>query len=136
MKILLISLILLYGARHDYVARIIPNKVPLCLFLIGIFFDFSLKSAIIGLVVPMLVFIIANSITHSDFPGGDFKLLCSLGFAIGLFEIALIMVLTGVLVLITLKMKKLSLKRNVPLCTYVAPSYMLVQAVFWVMMYM
>ena len=34
MKILLISLILLYGARQDYVARIIPNKVSLCLLMI------------------------------------------------------------------------------------------------------
>lgn len=136
MKILLISLILLYGARQDYVARIIPNKVSLCLLMIGIFFDFSLKSAIIGLIVPMLVFIIANGITHSDFPGGDFKLLCSLGFAIGLFEMVLVIVMTGILVILTLKAKKLSLKRNVPLCTYVAPSYMLVQAVFWVVMYM
>lgn len=126
-KIILISLILLYGAVNDYKAREIPNAVPIFLIVVGLFFDFSLIPAIINLVIAGLIFLLANKLTKGDLPGGDFKLLCTLSFATNLLEVSAVMLLTGIGTIFVGLIKKQHINRHIPLCSYVAPSYILLQ---------
>ena len=126
-QVALISAVLIYGGISDYKRREIPNIVPIVIVIVACLFDFSFWQCIIGSVVPATVFYVAAKLTKSEMPGGDFKLLCSLGFATGLFELALTMTLAGVLSLVYSLLRRLPIKRHVPLCTYVALAYLILQ---------
>ena len=118
------SLVLLRGGIIDYKTRIIPNYVPIALIGIGLFTQLSLFEHIIGLLIPAIVLLASSGLAKTDLPGGDFKLLCSLGFCIGLTWLLILLVLALIFSLIYGACKRLAPKRNIPLCTYMAISYM------------
>jgi prepilin signal peptidase PulO-like enzyme (type II secretory pathway) len=127
--ILIIAAVLIYGGVVDFKRKQIPNAVPLLLLLTGILFGFSKFWSILGLVVPAVLMFVAKRITKSEIPGGDFKLLCSLGFACGLQELAVTIFLSGVGALIYGRIRHLPVKRHIPLCSYIASAYIAFQLI-------
>jgi len=121
--ILINAAVLIYGGIADFKRREIPNSVPVTLILTGLFFGFSMFWRIMGLISPAVLLFAAAKITKSEVPGGDFKLLCSLGFACSLPELAAIIFLAGFGAVAYGFIRCLPVKRHIPLCSYVAPAY-------------
>lgn len=121
--------VLIYGGVVDFKNREIPNLVPITLFMTGIAFSFSTFWSILGLVAPAVLLFITAKLTKSEVPGGDFKLLCSLGFTCGLRELAAVIFLAGIGAVVYGLIKRLPVKRHIPLCSYVAPSYIALQII-------
>lgn len=122
--ILINAAALIYGGITDYWRREISNSVPIVLLLAGSFFDFFPIKSIVGLAVPAVLLVLAAKLTRSEVPGGDFKLLCTLGYARGLPELAAIILLAGIGAATYGFIRHLPIKRRIPLCTYVAPAYL------------
>jgi len=122
--ILINAAVLTYGGVVDYRRREIPNTVPAVLLLSGVLFGFSTFWSIMGLLLPAALFFLAAKLTKSDVPGGDFKLLCALGFACGLPELSAILLLAGFGAAVYGLLRRLPMKRHIPLCSYVAPAYL------------
>ncbi|MBP1737499.1 MAG: prepilin peptidase [Oscillospiraceae bacterium] len=118
---------LVYGGVIDFKRREIPNTVPIILLAVGILFGFPIFRCIMGLIAPAVLLLAAARITKSEVPGGDYKLLCSLGFACGLFELAAVTLLAAVGTIAYGLVKRLPIKRHVPLCSYVAAAYIVLQ---------
>lgn len=114
---------LIYGGVVDFRRREIPNAVPALLFFSGII-GFSGLWSILGLVAPAVLLFAAAKLTKSEVPGGDLKLLCSLGFACGLRELAASIFLAGMGAVICGLIRRLPVKRHIPLCSYIAPAYL------------
>lgn len=125
--VLAIAVVLICGGIVDYRKREIPNAVPVILIAVGVTFGFSMIWSIMGLAVPAALMYIAANFTKSEIPGGDFKLLCSLGFACGLPMLTIVILLAGVGALIYGLILCLPIKRHIPLCTYVASAYIALQ---------
>lgn len=127
-KLLLIAAALIYGGIIDYRKREIPDLVHVVLLIVGTFFGFSPLLSIIRLVVPAILMILTARVTSTDLPGGDFKLLCVLGYALGLAQLAIIVILavSGATVYGFIKRKPIN--RSIPLCSYVAPAYIVLNA--------
>lgn len=121
--ILINAAVLIYGGVVDLRRREIPNAVPFLLLLSG-FLNFSTLWGIMGLVIPAALLLAAAKLTKSEVPGGDFKLICALGFACGLPELAAILFLSGLGAMAYSFIWRLTLKRHIPLCAYVAPAYL------------
>lgn len=127
LKAVLISLVLIYGAVVDYRRREIPNIVPFFIFIFGFALDLCFLSGIVELAITALIFILASKLTKSNMPGGDFKLLCAMAYAIGLSELTLTLVLAGLGAVLVAAIQGRGLNRNIPLCTYIAPAYIALQ---------
>ncbi len=119
---------LIYGGVVDFKRREIPNAVPVLLLISGAF-GFSVFWSILGLVAPAVLLFTAAKITKSEVPGGDYKLLCALGFACGLRELAAIFFLAGIGAVAYGLIRRLPVKRHIPLCTYIAPAYIVFQSI-------
>jgi hypothetical protein len=119
--------VLFYGGAIDFKKREIPDIVPVVLMVDGIFLKHPLLQSIIGIVTPAVLLFVVSKITKSEIPGGDFKLLCSLGFVCGLPGLAAIMLLAGIGVVAYGLVKQLPFKRHIPLCSYIAPAYVTYQ---------
>jgi len=128
-SVLLVFATLIYGGVVDYNRHDIPNAVPITLLIVGCFFGFSLPASIVSLLVPALLLFIAARLTNSSVPGGDFKLLCSLGFACGLSSLAIVICLAGIGAVLYGFARHLPIKRHIPLCSYIAPAYIFLQIV-------
>ncbi len=127
LKAILISAILMYGAVVDSRKREIPNIVPFFIFIFGFALDLCFLSGIVEVGVMALIFTIANWITKGSMPGGDFKLMCAMAYAIGLSELTLTLILAGMVAVAIGMVKGKNISRNIPLCTYVAPAYIALQ---------
>ena len=121
--ILINAAALIYGGVVDGKRREIPNTVPPLLILSG-FLSFPNFWRIMGLILPAALLLAAAKLTKSEVPGGDFKLICALGFACGLPELAAIIVLSALGAMAYGFIRRLPLKRHIPLCAYVAPAYL------------
>lgn len=113
-----------YGGYIDYKKREIPNAVPIILILMGLLSGNILQRLLV-LVFTLLILLLASKITKQELPGGDLKLICAMASSVGLFETILVLALVGIGSAVVSLIKKLPLKRNIPLCTYVAPAYTL-----------
>jgi hypothetical protein len=102
--------ILAYGAITDYNRREIPDAVPIVLLLTGLLTGWEvLLYRLAAMLLTAAVFIIAAKLSKSGIP----VLLASLlltGLGAGIVGIA----------------KKQPTKRNIPLCSYIAPAYTVV----------
>jgi leader peptidase (prepilin peptidase)/N-methyltransferase len=121
--ILINAAVLIYGGVIDLKRREIPDAVPIVLLVSGVF-AFSSFWRIIGLIIPAVLLFMAAKLTKAEIPGGDFKLLCALGFACGLPELAAIIFMSGIGTVVYGFFRRLPLKRHIPLCTYVAAAYL------------
>jgi len=120
--------VLTYGGIVDSRRREIPNSIPILLLISGTV-GFSGLWSILGLIAPAVLLVAAAKITHSEVPGGDLKLLCGLGFACGLRELAAILLLAGIGLMAYGLLKRLPVKRHIPLCSYIAPAYIAFQVI-------
>ncbi len=120
--------VLTYGGIVDSRRREIPNSIPILLLISGTV-GFSGLWSILGLIVPAVLLVAAAKITHSEVSGGDLKLLCGLGFACGLRELAAILLLAGIGLMAYGLLKRLPVKRHIPLCSYIAPAYIAFQVI-------
>ena len=122
-SILITAAALIYGGVVDFRRREIPNAVPIVLLSLGAF-AFPTFWRIMGLIIPAALLLAAAKLTKSEVPGGDFKLICALGFACGLPELAAIIVLSALCAMAYGFIRHLPLNRHIPLCAYVAPAYL------------
>lgn len=122
------------GGVSDYKTRTIPNYVHILLLLSGIIsiISFSFGPRILanrifdhalGLAIPAGV-MLAGYFSGRSLPGGDFKLLCTLGFQVGLAWLCIMMALAALIAVLVSKIKQIPTKRNIPLCSYLAVSYL------------
>ena len=111
-----------YGGYTDYKRREIPNAVPIILFVMGLLSGSILKRFLV-LALTLLILLLATKITKQELPGGDLKLICAMTFSVGLVETIMVLALVGIGSVAVGLAKKLPLKRNIPLCAYVAPAY-------------
>lgn len=121
--ILITAAALIYGGVIDFRRREIPNAVPIVLLSLAAF-SFATFWRIMGLIIPAALLLAAAKLTKSEVPGGDFKLICALGFACGLPELAAILFLSGMGAMAYGLIRRLPFKRHIPLCSYVAPAYL------------
>lgn len=126
--ILITAAALIYGGTVDYKRREIPNAVPIVLLSLAAFY-FPNFWRIMGLILPAVLLLAAAKLTKSEVPGGDFKLICALGFACGLPELAAIIVLSALGAMAYSFIRHLPLKRHIPLCAYIAPAYLVLHAI-------
>ncbi len=120
---------LIWGGATDFKRREIPNGVPIILLLTG-FLD-------IGHILPRLAVMVligfslwlSCKLTKQEVPGGDFKLICALAFSAGLLNLLSVMFCAGVLAVVVGFITHKPIKRNIPLCTYVAPAYVILNVV-------
>lgn len=124
--------VLIYGGVVDFRHREIPNAVPILLLVSGIV-GFSVIRSMLGLSASVVLLAAAKKITGSEVPGGDFKLLCSLGFTCGFRELAAVIFLAGIGAVVYGLINRLPVKRHIPLCSYVAPSYIALQIIAFAM---
>jgi Flp pilus assembly protein protease CpaA len=119
--------ILAYGAITDYNRREIPDAVPIVLLLTGLLTGLEvLLYRLAAMLLTAAVFIIAAKLSKSGLPGGDFKLLSALAFSSGIPVLLASLLLTGLGAGIVGIAKKQPTKRNIPLCSYIAPAYTVV----------
>ncbi len=120
--IAIIGIALIYGGIVDAKRQQIPHSVPIILFLSAFILDFSIFRSMMCLAVITVAQLIAEKICKDDVAGGDFKLFCALGFAIGLFPLFIVIAIVLVEICIMSIFKRQFIK-NVPLCAYVAPAF-------------
>ena len=114
--------ILCYGAYTDWKDRIIPNRVPLTILVLGFFTvgGFIYKFLSLGLLVLLMV--VAKLLTKKKSGGGDIKLYMAMGFALGLLNLAVVLFLTIVLYSSFRFVKKVPKTERFPVCSFVAPA--------------
>lgn len=117
--------ILAYGGVMDYKKREIPDLVPMTLMLTGFLNGTLILPRMICLLITTVALLISTKLSKSSLPGGDFKLICALTFSSGLCAMATILLLTGLCAILLSIIRKHPIKRNIPLCSYVAPAYMI-----------
>ena len=127
----IISAVLICGAIIDYKRREIPDIVPIVIVLCGLSLDLSVVYGIVWLTIMMLGLWSVSKLTEMGIPGGDFKLLCALCFTCGLMEIVIILALSALGALLVSMIIHCKILRKIPLCTYIAPAYILSQAALW-----
>ena len=132
----IICTVLIYGAIIDYKRREIPDIVPIVIVLCGLSLDLSIVYGIVWLTIMMLGLWSVSKLTETEIPGGDFKLLCALNFTCGLVEIAIILAFAALGTLLVSMILHRKFLRKIPLCTYIAPAYILSQAALWGVMAM
>lgn len=114
-----------YAAWKDWKERIIPNRIHLVLLLIGIvqfaFVSYTnayyipAASRIAGLLVPLFILFFI-CLFNGQMGGGDYKLIVSLGFCLGLPLLCIILAVTCVTSGITCLLMH---KKSVPLAVHV-----------------
>jgi len=118
--------ILAYGGYVDYKRREIPNLVPVLLLLTGLLLGWqTLPLRLLSLFLTAGVFLLSAKLTGNTVPGGDFKLLSALAFSSGLVCVGAAMVLTAAGAVLVGLFTRNKLRRHIPLCTYVAPAYVI-----------
>jgi len=132
----IICAVLIYGAIIDYKRREIPDIVPIVIVLCGLSLDLSVVYGIVWLTIMIFGLWSVSKLTETGIPGGDFKLLCALSFTCGLMEIAIILPLAALGALLVSMIIHRKILRKIPLCTYIAPAYILSQATLWGVMAM
>jgi Flp pilus assembly protein protease CpaA len=121
--ILINAAALIYGGVIDCKRREIPHIVSILLLFSGLL-SFSSLWRIMGLIIPAALLLTVSKLIKTEVPGGDFKLVCALGFACGLPELAAILFLSGIIAAAYGLIRRLPIKRHIPLCSYVAPAYL------------
>lgn len=119
-----------YGAYTDWKNRIIPNIVPITVFLCGLIYPSSIQQKLFGLILVGGVLWVLQRNAKQKSGGGDLKLYCAIAFSYGLFALSIMLVLTliysylGSFILEKMgKGKRIEKSTRIPVCTAFAPSY-------------
>ena len=119
---------LIYGGIVDYKRREIPNLVPVMLLLTGLVSRGYILQRLLMMLIVAFILWLTTRITKQELPGGDFKLICALAVSSGLLTLLGTLFCAGLGAIFMGLAKKLPTKRNIPLCTYVAPAYLIMSA--------
>ena len=125
LSVVCIGAILIWGGYTDFKKRIIPNTVPITILVCGIFTSIPWSQKLGSLIAMTLILAITTAITHKHSGGGDIKLYCSLSFSIGLTSVAFVFLITILLLLCVQMIWRKGVEKRIPLCTYVAPAYII-----------
>ena len=119
--------ILAYGGYIDYKRREIPNAVPIVLMLTGLISaPHLILFRLAGLAMIAGAFLLAAKLTNGETPGGDFKLLSALAFSAGVPTVLIVLLLCSIVAMVIgFIQKKNEVNRHIPLCSYVAPAYVI-----------
>ena len=123
--------VLVYGGVCDYRKREIPDLVPLALLATGLASWENIFPRLACMAAVALVLLLSAKAAKTEMPGGDFKLLCSLTFSSGVLMMLACLLMAGVGALLVGIVRKMPCKRSIPLCTYVAPAYLLAGIIFF-----
>ncbi len=115
------------GGVTDHRRREIPNIVPVTLILSGLFLP-NLSVRFASLLVMILVILLAKVLTGRELPGGDLKLICAMTFFLGMVGTLLILLAVAVEAAAVSLIRRRPARREIPLCTYVAPAFILLVA--------
>ena len=115
--------ILCYGAYTDWKQRIIPNRVPVLVLMLGFATGggFVYKFTSLGIMVLLLA--LTTLLTHKKSGGGDIKLYMALSFALGLQGLVMVLLLTIVLYTGFRIITRGPMTERFPVCSFVAPAY-------------
>lgn len=111
----------------DFKRREIPDAVPVTLLLSGLFLP-NLSVRLVSLLVIILVILLARMLTDRELPGGDLKLICAMTFFLGIVGVLLVLLTVAVEAAAVSLVRHRPAKRDIPLCTYVAPAFILLCA--------
>lgn len=120
-----VCLVLLYGALCDARTRIIPDRVPIALGIIGLFtclapgnsiWQIPLSERIAGFALPTAIMLVLY-LLKKPVGGGDLKLSAALGFLLGLTQFAMAYAIGGVIALVWAGIRK---QKSVPLAVFLA----------------
>lgn len=112
--------VITYGAVYDAKYRIIPNMVPIIIMLTKAATGENLPEAAFSLVLIILCLGISHYVFKVEIPGGDFKLICSLTWNLGIFKCAVCLLLVFAIALPVCLIRK---EKSFPLCTYTSPVF-------------
>lgn len=126
-SVLVIQAMLIYGAIWDYRERIIPNKVPVAIFICGLFSQLGWGYQLVSLAIIIVSLLAATAITKKKSGGGDIKTYCALAFSCGIFTFLLILIVS-MLLLPILKKRLGRDEHGDPRCCYLCISYAIVYA--------
>ena len=125
---IIIALTLAVGAYTDYKTRTIPNIIPIIIFACGFFTAVPWLMKIFSLVAIIILLILLRKKRSG---GGDIKLYTSLCWAIGIPSFAVVLLLVYLAAVITTKLIRKDEKgKTIPLCTYMAPAFILYEAAY------
>ena len=116
-----------YGGYVDYKKREIPDIVPIVLILMSLPKG-GVPGRLLIMILVLLSLLAAEKISKQELPGGDLKLICTLAFATDPVETIAILTLAGLGSGIVSLARKQPWKRQIPLCTYVAPAFIFLEA--------
>ena len=119
---------LIYGGIVDYKRREIPNAVPIILLMTGLISHAYILQRLLVMVIIALILWLTTKMTRQELPGGDFKLICALAFSSGLLTLLGTIFFAGLGAIFVGIVKRQPLKRNIPLCAYVAPAFLVMSA--------
>ena len=122
------SAALIYGGVVDYKKREIPNLVPVVLLATGIMSGAFIVGRLLLMLCVAFILWLAGKITKQGLPGGDFKRLCALTFSAGLPTLLGVLFCVGLGAIFMGVVKREPMRRNIPLCTYVAPAHLIMSA--------
>lgn len=115
-----------YGAFTDAKTRTVPNWVSILIFILGCFTSTPWPDKLFGSVVMIILSIILEVGMKVKAGGADIKLRCALSFAMGLFPLAFMLLLTIIFYKVhrgmVLKQKQ-EKGETLPLCSFLAPAY-------------
>jgi len=128
---------LTYGAIWDGARRIIPNRVPIIIILLGIAevlaipsaeqFYTSLAERMAGALIPAIALL---AIYHFDkrIGGGDFKLLIAMGFNLGIQGLLPVLAVTTI---VGAAWSLITKQKSVPLAVFLALGHCAYTFVLW-----
>ncbi len=114
-------LILLAGVYMDVEFRKIPNVIPLLIFemgicRVGVDNTLSFSAAVIGALIPLVLFCIIEFINRGNvIGGGDYKLFMAIGFILGCPDILSMMFVSFLAAFIYSIARK---RKSLPLCPF------------------
>lgn len=123
--------VLLYGGITDLKRREIPNIVPVILVLTCIAAYKIVVFRIVCMFVTVLILWLSSVLSRSEIPGGDFKLICAMTLSCGVTVTATTLLLAGLGAVAVGCIQKKPIGRHIPLCSYVAPAYLLACTFFF-----
>lgn len=109
------------GSYFDIKYRRIPNTIPAAIFAAGIFrmcflHNLMFLSAVTGLLIPLIIFVIVERTSKDNaIGGGDYKLYMAAGFCYGSTNILMIMFISFLSAYIFSKIRK---EKALPLCPF------------------
>ena len=123
---------LIYGGAVDFKKREIPNLVPVTLLVTGILQGGSVLRRLVEMGIIVCSLLLTGKITKQRLPGGDFKLISALAFSSGILVLLGTLFWTGIGAVAESLTRRMPVRRNIPLCTYVAAAYFVTFATFFI----